>query len=217
MEKENLFHFIYKTTNLKNGKFYIGTHSTNNIEDGYLGSGKHLRNSVYYHGKENFKREVMEFLPDRKSLKEREKEIVNVDLLKEEKCLNIKEGGDGGGGFYSEEQRKNFHSAGGKAVRILLHKRHNEKMKNDPVYREKTLKNMRGKTPWFKNHKHSDETKRSIGKINSIKQKGEYNSQYGSCWITNGFENKKIKKHTLIPEKFYHGQGRCHQGRQPIL
>ena len=52
MEKENKLYFIYKTTNLKNEKFYIGAHVTENINDGYLGSGKVLRNSVNYYGKE---------------------------------------------------------------------------------------------------------------------------------------------------------------------
>ena len=28
-------------------------------------------------------------------------------------------------------------------------------------------------------------------------QKGKNNSQYGTCWITNGIENKKIKKSDL--------------------
>jgi len=32
-------HFIYKTTH-KNGKYYVGRHSTKNIEDGYIGSGE---------------------------------------------------------------------------------------------------------------------------------------------------------------------------------
>ena len=35
---------------------------------------------------------------------------------------------------------------------------------------------------------------RGILKYNSIKQKGENNSQFGTGWITNGVENKKIKK-----------------------
>jgi hypothetical protein len=32
---------------------------------------------------------------------------------------------------------------------------------------------------------------------NSIHQQGKNNSQYGTCWITNGKENKKIKKEEL--------------------
>ena len=61
MEKDNKYYLVYITTNLINGKFYIGVHETHNLNDGYLGSGKILRNSVYYHGKENFKREILEF------------------------------------------------------------------------------------------------------------------------------------------------------------
>lgn len=35
-------HFIYQTTNLIDGKWYRGKHSTKNVDDGYLGSGKLL-------------------------------------------------------------------------------------------------------------------------------------------------------------------------------
>ena len=43
-------------------------------------------------------------------------------------------------------------------------------------------------------------------KKNRLKQKGENNSQFGSCWITNGIENKKIKKDSNIPQGWYVGR-----------
>jgi hypothetical protein len=48
--------------------------------------------------------------------------------------------------------------------------------------------------------KHLEESKRKIGVANSVKQKGEGNSQFGKCWITNEIESKKIHKGDLIPE-----------------
>jgi hypothetical protein len=65
--EENRFNFIYKTTNLITDKFYIGMHSTNNLNDGYLGSGKILRYSVKKYGAENHKIERLEFFENRKN------------------------------------------------------------------------------------------------------------------------------------------------------
>ena len=44
---------------------------------------------------------------------------------------------------------------------------------------------------------HSEETKKLIGMKNSISQSGSRNSQFGTMWITNGMENKKINKEDL--------------------
>ena len=89
------FHFLYKTTNLINGKFYIGVHSTDNLNDGYLGSGKILRYSINKYGIENFKIERLEFFEDKGKLFEREKEIVNKSFLQDPSCMILKSGGSG--------------------------------------------------------------------------------------------------------------------------
>ena len=93
--KEYTYHYIYKTVNLVNDKFYIGMHSTYNLEDGYKGSGQRLWHSIKKYGVENFTTEILEFLPDRETLREREKEIVNKDLVGNPLCMNITTGGNG--------------------------------------------------------------------------------------------------------------------------
>ena len=68
------YHYLYKTTNLVNGKYYYGMHSTNNLNDGYLGSGSYLRNAIHKHGKDNFKREIIEMFDKREDLANAEKD-----------------------------------------------------------------------------------------------------------------------------------------------
>jgi len=59
--------FVYITTNLINGKQYIGEHSTNDLEcpktKTYLGSGYFLILAIKKYGLINFKREILEFFP----------------------------------------------------------------------------------------------------------------------------------------------------------
>jgi len=49
--KEKKIHYIYKITCVVTGRWYIGMHSTININDNYLGSGTTLRHSVSKIGK----------------------------------------------------------------------------------------------------------------------------------------------------------------------
>jgi hypothetical protein len=176
-------------------------HSTSDLEDGYMGSGKRLRYSIRKHGVENHTRVILEFLEDRDSLAKREAEIVNEELINDHLCMNLKCGGYGG--FSSEEHQLKAASAGGKA--------NSNKIKNDPDHRYKFVcianrnrataisRGTYQKPPRWNGKKHKEESKRLIGEKNAIKQKGSSNSQFGSCWITNEIENKKIRKGDIIP------------------
>jgi len=166
------FHIIYKTVNLVNDKFYIGMHSTENLEDGYKGSGTILWHAIKKYGIENFVTEILHFLPDRSSLIEKEREIVNEDLLQDPLCMNIKKGGVGGWYQLSSEEKIAQHlkasTAGGKA--------HSRKMKNDSEYRAKFCQKV-------------SENNRAR------KGKGMFKNEHtkGTCWITDGTFNKQIK------------------------
>lgn len=198
MSKQKKYHFIYKTTNVLTGKYYYGMHSTIKLNDGYLGSGKRLRYSIRKYGEENHKREIVEFIDSRKKLKQREKEIVNLNEIAKNDCLNLTVGGFGG--FSRKQQRENA-------------KRSNEKQKflreNDFDWVKKKSKNQskagllsyeegRRKKIYFydwNGKKHKEGSKQLIGQKSSIHQKGSGNSQYGTCWIYSLEKkvNKKIK------------------------
>lgn len=103
--KEKKHNIFYKTTNTINGKYYYGIHSTNNLEDGYLGSGLALKNSIKKYGKENFIKEIIADYSTRKEASDHEKLVVTFDLTKLPESYNIKTGGDNEC-THSEETRK---------------------------------------------------------------------------------------------------------------
>ena len=84
---------------------------------------------------------------------------------------------------------------------------HNRKLLSER--NSKFHKEGRIKAPDWTGKKHKQESKDKIGLKNSVHQKGQKNSQYGTCWITNGQENKKIKKENLdiwISKGYYKGR-----------
>lgn len=50
--------FVYRWTNVLNGKWYIGSHC-GSVNDGYVGSGVLFKQSVEKYGIENFTREIL--------------------------------------------------------------------------------------------------------------------------------------------------------------
>ena len=200
--KEKNIHYIYKTTCNVTGRWYIGMHSTTNLEDGYMGSGKILRYSIRKHGAENHTKEILEYCETREALVHRETEIITNELISDGLCMNLKEGGEGG--FISEEQQK--HRS------LCANKKLNQLLENDLEFRKNWLLKMKagvqkamgdGKMKTWKDNyswvgkNHSNESKNKTSETMKGYGSGSTNSQYGTCWITKDGENKKIKKEDL--------------------
>lgn len=70
-------------------------HSTDNLNDGYLGSGWILKQAIKKYSKENFKREVLLVLPSRKEAREVEALLVDTEFISRQNTYNLQEGGMG--------------------------------------------------------------------------------------------------------------------------
>ncbi|MFW5895279.1 MAG: GIY-YIG nuclease family protein [archaeon] len=91
-----MYYILYKTMNLVNGKIYIGAHSTNNLDDGYLGSGIYLKEDIKKYGKQSFKREILKLCDSKEDLMNSESLVVNEEFVKRRDTYNYRLDNNGG-------------------------------------------------------------------------------------------------------------------------
>jgi len=151
------YHYIYKITR-DDGKYYIGMHSTDDLDDGYFGSGQRISRSIKKHGKERHIKEILEFLPTREELRLREKELVTEELLGDEMCLNLALGGQGRTSEearaiwsipgmreqISDSQRRAWENADERRAQTSAR---SAELWKDPIYRAKLLKSLSDRSP----------------------------------------------------------------------
>lgn len=256
--KEIKFNYFYRIENKINGNFYYGVHRTNNLDDGYMGSGKRLRYAINKYGIENFNKEILMFFEEYDEALNYEEEVVNEVLLIDPSCYNLTKGGKGGWYYINNVKYKDGHIFNKNKVVVIIdgkfkkvskeeylnnnlilqHNNHtcfkddagkifylnndDKKIKELNLhgvnYNKILCKDKNGNTYmvdindirylsgefecFWKNRNHSLKTKEKMKKtMNEHEhQQGEKNSQYGTCWITNEKENKKIYKGDLIPD-----------------
>jgi len=87
------YYFLYKTVNTLNDMEYIGVHSTFNIDDSYMGSGKLITEAIQTFGKENFRRDIIKFFDTEEEAYTEEEKIVTTDYIKLPNTYNVTPGG----------------------------------------------------------------------------------------------------------------------------
>lgn len=214
-----MFYTIYKITNTINSKIYVGKHQTKNLDDGYMGSGKHLNRAIEKYGIENFKKEFLFIFDNERDMNAKEAELVTEEFVKEDTNYNLCPGGRGGFGYINTNDlnEKTFKN---KSIQKIASKRGakttNNRLKTDKNFYESWRKSMIGRDPSMLGKTHSEESKKKISATKKINGSGvgSKNSQFGTMWITNGKENKKIKKNVdTIPEGWYKGRKKLTRGQ----
>lgn len=195
MNKE--YFYLYKITNKIDGKIYVGVHRTHDLQDGYMGSGLYIKRAIAFHGVKNFKKDILEFFDSVDEMFDKESMIVNENFLKRKDTYNVCLGGTGGN------------------VHIAL-AAFRKKLDEDEVFRQSVYESIRlglerkrltgWVNPGFLGREHSEETKQKMREKALVHSSGEKNSQFGTMWITNGKESKKIKKGAPLPAEWKKGR-----------
>lgn len=147
---------VYKITNVVNGKYYIGVHSTKNPNDSYMGSGKIIKDALKKYGKDSFKKEVLYIFDTLQDALKKEKELVTEEFVQQKNVYNISLGGGMGG--------KNINGLTFKG------KTHSIETKQKIANASKGRTHNRGKTL-------TDEHKQKIGAKNAVSLKGKIKSK----------------------------------------
>jgi len=182
---------IYKTTNLINGKFYIGQDSINNPN--YYGSGVLLEKAIKKYGKNNFIKEIIEYCNSKNELDEKEiYYIKKYDSIN--KGYNLSIGGNGGPNFlgrsHSEETKQKMKLSW-------------DDKKRDPNF----LHNMTG-------FKHSEETKKKYSETRKGKLCGPENPMYGKTHTKEA--RLKMSHPKFGPENPMYGKKHTEEAKQKI-
>jgi len=168
---------IYKTTNLINGKSYVGQQSTD-IKT-YLGSGKILEFAIKKYGVENFKKEIIEECLTREELNKRE--IYWIKKLNPE--YNLHEGGYGGYNKFAVRANK---KKKGKTWEELLSPEGLEKMRS--IERSGKNNSFYGKTHTEENKKLNAEQSR---KMHTGSKRSEASKLRSSIALKNSKKHKE--------------------------
>lgn len=175
-----MYHIVYKTIRLSTGEYYIGIHSTNDLNDKYMGSGDRIKRIISKYGKDDLQRIILKECASRKEALEHEHQLVTVDLLEDPLCLNTTVGGKGNpnGGHSITEGAKSALSSlhRGKVLSEETKRRISESKKGQPsklkgqqrsnAVRQKISDGLKGRVV-------SDETKKKLSDANLGKRRPE--------------------------------------------
>lgn len=195
-----MYGYIYKTTNIVNGKIYIGQKkSTTFLGNKYLGSGRYLQCAIKHYGANNFTVEILDYSLSKEGLDELEKfYIQKFDATNHNIGYNIALGAVGGDTYsnLSDEDKiaRNLKCSKSRKANtntyIAIHKGTNNARIDIREWEKYELDG------WLRGR--SDDWEKRLGESHrGIKQSNEWISKR----IASGWTNKSPEEYNKMVEK----------------
>lgn len=209
------YNFVYKITNNLNGDYYYGVHSTNNLDDGYMGSGSRINRSINKYGKENFTREIVQFFSRKKCAYSLESAIVTQKLIDDPHCLNLAIGGFGGNTYagFTDGQLKEIGAKISKANKGKnvgpFTEEHKQKLryKKSDAHKQKLSEAKKGKKLKLSDEQHQHRSNITKGKNNPM-----YGKNAEDYMTPEAIKEKRIKQSKKMKDYYKNPENRKRLG-----
>lgn len=184
------YYYIYKITVTEgslSGSYYFGQHKTNNLTDGYKGSGTILKR-YYKKYPKSYNIEILSFYNSQEELDQAEYDIIN-QYLNDDKCLNICFGGKSGGGHKQSDETKQKISETMKGRPA-----HNKGIPASDITKQKISVKSKGHSGYMLGKHQTESTKQKISNAN----KGRQTSDETKKKISEALKGKKKSEEHII-------------------
>lgn len=175
-----MYGYIYLTTNLVNGKKYVGKHKSSYFNPEYKGSGKLIKLAFEKYGWSNFKTELLEECLNESHLNQQERYWISFfDAAERKDFYNLSNGGEGFGGLSGDKN-----PAKRPDVQMKMKgPRPQMKGENNPNYQGRsTTQEQRDKRSRYCHEHYQGENNPMYGR------RGELSPHYGKVHVNNGID-----------------------------
>jgi len=203
--------YLYQITNIINNKIYIGVHKTDNMDDGYMGSGKIINYAIKKYGIENFKKDILGFYNTYEDALTGEEEIVTDEFLLREDVYNLRRGGTGGfdyinkNGLAANTEHAKLANIASRSPESRIKR---NKTFKDINHQQKDKNSQYGKY-WISNPKTKEIKRVDTNDIPPGWVSGKKGKLITTCWVNNGIEERIIP----LKEKEYYIENGYSRGR----
>lgn len=203
--------YIYLTTNLVNGKQYIGQHK-GELNDSYFGSGTNITKALIKYGRQNFKKDIIKVCESREEADKWEQYYINkFNAVENDNFYNLQEGGTGGDGWRACQRWMQSHPE--EAKRIYENNTQNLKkqIKEHPEEYQKQvlIPLLEGSKKYWKEH--PEEQHDLMLKVNAAKEKWqqehpEEHQKQVEAWRRAGSEANSQKVRCITTNEVFESQ-----------